>query len=67
MWSNESYGPDHQMSATEKLESIQRARRERGLPDYALWCNELIAWVSRGSLSAEGAAEWLKLWTKGSI
>lgn len=66
MWGGEHYGPDpeHRLSPAEALEAVQRARRAKGLPDYALFSNELLLWVSRGSLSAEGAVEWLRVWTR---
>ena len=58
MWSSDSLSP------RERLAEIQRARRAKGLPDYSVFCDELITWVSRGSLTAEGAVEWIKLWSK---
>jgi hypothetical protein len=58
MWSSGNLSP------RERLAEIQRARRAKGLPDYSVFCDELIAWVSRGGLTAEGAVEWIKLWSK---
>ena len=62
MWANWDKGPNDRMTATEQLAAVQRARREQGLPDYEQWCTELLQWVSRGSLSSDGAVNWLKLW-----
>lgn len=62
MWANWDRGPNERMTATEQLAAVQRARRGQGLPDYESWCTELLAWVSRGSLSPDGAINWLKLW-----
>jgi len=66
MWGGEHYGPDpdHRMSPAEALEAVQRSRREKGLPDYAVFSAELLQWVSRGSLSAGGAVEWIKVWAR---
>ena len=62
MWGNWDKEPGERLTASEQLAAVQRARREAGLPDYAEWCTELLQWVSRGSLSADGAVNWLKLW-----
>jgi hypothetical protein len=52
------------MSPREMLAEVQRNRRAMGLPDYSVFCDELLAWVSRGSLSADGAVEWIKVWSR---
>ena len=64
MWRNEDRDPDHKLSPTEALEAVQRARRAKGLPDYKVFSDELLQWVSRGSLSAEGAVSWIKIWSR---
>jgi hypothetical protein len=63
MWSSNP-DPDHRMSPTEALHNARRACQEAGLPDYTFFTEELIAWVSRGSMSAEGAVEWIKVFSR---
>lgn len=65
MWGNYP-DPDHRLSPTEALQNARRACSEAGLPDYTIFTEELIAWVSRGSMSAESAIEWIKFFSKQS-
>jgi hypothetical protein len=62
MWANWDKGPGERLTPSEQLAEVQRVRREHGLPDYAEWCAELLMWVARGSMSADGAVAWLRLW-----
>jgi hypothetical protein len=66
MWHNDSRDDNRPLTPTEALERVQRSRREAGLDDYAAFCTELIAWCSRGSISADCAVAWIKCWSQDS-
>ncbi len=62
MWS--SRDDDHRLSPTEALHNARRACQEAGLPDMTGFTEELIRWVSRGSMNTECAIEWVKCFSR---
>lgn len=64
MWN--SRDDNNRLSPTEALHNARRACADAGLPDYTFFTEELIAWVSRGSMSAESAIEWIKCFSNQS-
>jgi hypothetical protein len=60
IWHNDDSRP---LTPTEALHNARRACADAGLPDYTFFTEELIRWVQRGSMTAESAVAWIKVFS----